>query len=443
MKNRSLPKELIHEKIDDKHLFFNPYSGGYIVTDKVGSWFINDYNGDTEPLLDKYSQFFGTDEKKTKKRLENYLEELDIVRMFQLPEKDNNHIRPPQSSCIEITSGCNLRCKTCYVNSSTPDSSEMNTKEIKNVVDQLTDLGVKNISIIGGEPLIRKDLYEIVKYITERNIAAGISTNGTLLNDEFVKKISLLHNIWVQVSLDGSTPDIHDLNRGKGAFKKAMNGINLLKKYNIPFSISSVIMKSNAKDVGRICDLANSLGAKSIIFHKLHSCGRAIKHKELIPKTEELIYAMTTILNKGIEYKGKLVVDLPHNRVFSGYNRVNVKYIGCHFGRFSAYINSKGDITTCSHLQNGAYCFGNIRKDNIRDVWYNSKALDKLRNLTVTDIESCSNCNYKYACRGSCRAEAYYTNGSIKSSCPDCDALRKYYNTVFQFLLNHSKITPL
>lgn len=441
--NKLLPKELIHENIDNKHLFFNPYSGGYIVTDEVGSGFINDYKGDIKPLLDKYSQFFGADKNKTKKRLENYLEKLDNVRMFQLPEKNDNHIKPPQSSIIEITSGCNLRCKTCYVNSSTPGPSEMNTKEIKNVVDQLTDLGVKNISIIGGEPLIRKDLYEIVKYVTEKNIVAGISTNGTLLKDEFVKKISLLNNIWVQVSLDGSTAEIHDLNRGKGAFKKAMSGISLLKKYNIPFPISSVIMKSTAKDVGSICDLASSLGARSIIFHKMHLCGRAAKHKEFIPKSEELIYAMTTILNKGIEYKGKLFIELPHNRVFSGCNRVNAKYIGCHFGRFSVYINSKGDITSCSHLQDGAYCFGNIRKDNIRDVWYGSKGLDKLRNLTVNDIESCSNCNYKYACRGSCRAEAYYTNGSIKSSCPDCDALKMYYNTVFQFLLSHSKITSL
>lgn len=155
-----------------------------------------------------------------------------------------------------LTYQCNQKCLYCGI--PFKKTFEIDTKTICKMIDQFTSLGTKWISFSGGEPLLRDDLYDIIKYAKNKNVFVSISTNGKLLAER-LEAVKLADRI--KVSLDGPQK-INDQIKGEGTFKQTIEAINLCKTNKIDVSIDTVISKFNLNHIDYLLNLAENLDVK-------------------------------------------------------------------------------------------------------------------------------------------------------------------------------------
>mgnify|MGYP001390814759 FL=1 len=155
---------------------------------------------------------------------------LSTSDVVYIKNKTSGNLNAPLRISLNITRKCNLRCKHCFSDSGNPDPNELTTKELFNLIKQMKDAGTFFLAIGGGEPLLRDDLFQIIKYARENFIAVSIVTNGLLINKEIAKEFHELNLKTITVSIDG-TEKTHDKLRGEGNFKKTINKIKILRKY--------------------------------------------------------------------------------------------------------------------------------------------------------------------------------------------------------------------
>lgn len=165
-----------------------------------------------------------------------------------------------------ITHNCNARCKSCSMWRIKPEKF-LDISKIKKAIDKLDKIGVIYIQITGGEPLLYPKIDQVIKYIKSKGIITHVVTNGSLLNQENIKKISEAGIDGVAISVDHF--DKKTLNEVRGIdnlSKKIENGIKLLKKFNIDFQASVTITKKNYKDLDKLCMVLNQMGFEMISF---------------------------------------------------------------------------------------------------------------------------------------------------------------------------------
>lgn len=162
----------------------------------------------------------------------------------------------PHAVQFNITFKCNQRCAYCGIYND--NRSEMTTEQIYRMIDEFVEMGTSRLSITGGEPLLRKDFFDVVQYARKRGLFVSLATNGSLV-DKVVDKLSMVNS--VNMTLDGAE-DVHDAQRGKGNFKVVLNAIELLKSKKIPVYAVSVITKNNCADIPKTLEIARSLNIK-------------------------------------------------------------------------------------------------------------------------------------------------------------------------------------
>lgn len=144
---------------------------------------------------------------------------------------------------FQVNKECNLKCSYCYAQLETLNKNiNFSTQEIKNIIDELYGMGMRVIRILGGEPLIREDLGEIIRYLRKRNVFIELSTNGVLLKSKArdLKELNLLDTL--QISIDGNEAST-DIVRGNGTYKKIIEGIEEAIKYHLPVRLHGVYNK--------------------------------------------------------------------------------------------------------------------------------------------------------------------------------------------------------
>ena len=178
-----------------------------------------------------------------------------------------------------ITKRCNLKCIHCIA--STGSKRELNTKKALEVLNSLYNLGCKKLYITGGEPLIRTDIFEILKEAKRKKMKLALLTNGLLLNNQtiyFLKK----YVDEIGISIDGSSSKINDQIRGSKTFKKIIKAISILKTYKIPITLYITINKINYSDFGDILKLVRSLKIPNIRVNEISLRGRAYKNRKYL-----------------------------------------------------------------------------------------------------------------------------------------------------------------
>jgi radical SAM protein with 4Fe4S-binding SPASM domain len=404
----------------DRYLFFNPASARSVVTNSRGASIIDAYlhSPDDEHVFIRNPALRG---------------------LFASAGSDKTYGRVPDRLIVELTAACNLRCKTCYMIAAKADENELGTEEVKRLMEEAASAGTRTVALMGGEPFLREDLWPLVDDALERFEQVQISTNGTLMDGTSLSRYAGNRNLMLQVSLDGPDAQSNDAIRGKGNFGKASAFLEFAAGLGIPVSISAVLNKHNYNLVGRLCDFASEKGCSLAIFHKVHVFGRAEKSPAIIPSKAELMHAMEVLLNKFYEYErqGRMSVDFPHNRCFRGDMALDACFPGCHFGRAFAFVTSCGNLVCCSHLREGDFVYGNVRERGLLDIWRMSAGLEGMRQLKVDDIPSCKECQFKYMCRASCRADALGHAGELTGDPYDCEALKAYYLYVLEHMVRN------
>ncbi|MET1128579.1 MAG: radical SAM protein, partial [Thermoproteota archaeon] len=173
-----------------------------------------------------------------------------------------------------VNASCNLRCPYCYASRYLRERP-LSTEEALRVVREASDAGVEYINFTGGEPLLRRDLFEIVEAALDGGIEVSIFSNLTLLGEEQARRIARL-GLYVLTSLDGP-PEVYEAAKGPGTWRRFLRGIELLKKHGVAFHINIPVSELNYARVGEAVKLAAELGASSISVIPAMPTGRALE----------------------------------------------------------------------------------------------------------------------------------------------------------------------
>ncbi len=339
--------------------------------------------------------------------------------------------QPPRLIAWEFTAGCNLSCVHCR-GSSTSDISpdELTTDEAKHFVDEIVEMGNPILILSGGEPLVRKDVYEIARYGTDSGLRVVLATNGTLLTPDVAVKLKDAGIQRISVSIDGATAKTHDDFRGvPGAFDGAMRGIEAIKQAGIGFQINTTITKRNIDEIPKILELATEIGAEAHHIFLLVPTGRGkdIENEEIPPSEYELVLNWFYDQQKTTKIQLKATCAPHYFRIMRqrakeegikitakthGYEAMTR---GCLGGTGFCFVSSIGEVYPCGYLPILA---GNIKEQTFRDIWDNSKVFNDLRDLSKLEGK-CGECEYKKVC-GGCRARAYAETGNYLAEEPYC-----------------------
>ena len=331
----------------------------------------------------------------------------------------------------ETTRRCNLSCKHCRaVAEDHPYENELDTKASFKLLEQIKEVGDPIIILTGGEPLLRKDIFDIAAYGTKLGLRMVMAPNGTLITQENAKKMKASGIKRISVSLDGSTPETHDAFRGlENAFENAIQGIKTAKQAGLDFQINTTITKTNLDQIPKILTLAENLGAVAHHIFLLVPTGRGkyIVDSEINAKEYE------ETLNWFYDQRDKTSLQLkatcaPHYyRILRQRAKKDGKKVsfethgldavtrGCLAGTGFCFISHVGRVQTCGFLD--VTC-GDITQQTFKDVWENSTVFNQLRDFNNLE-KKCGICEYKRVC-GGCRARAYEATGNYLAEEPLC-----------------------
>ena len=378
-----------------------------------------------------------------------------------------------------FTYQCNLHCKHCYENAGGKRRVELSTDEAKQVVDvfgKLAGIGLPALSFSGGEPLARKDFFELATYAKKHIPYVSIASNGTLITKDNAKKLRNIGVDYVEISIDGATPQIHDEFRGiPGSFEKALQGVKNCTQEGIDTCIATVLHRDNVAETEKIINLAKKLGVRLMHFnyvptgrakehleldltpdqrlHVLNSLGTEIVNLYLQAKEEELKNGRTNVkvdrffstcpqyacVTKELsQQKGQRFMVEAHYAAKKGVENAANFLGGCGAGRLYCAVEPNGDLKPCVFLPtNSDTVLGNALKDDFEKVWDENVLLWKLRTREkletyVVDRKEvgCGNCPHKYIC-GGCRARAYsYFNGNVYAPDIGCIHNKTLWNKI-------------
>lgn len=338
----------------------------------------------------------------------------------------------PRWIAWEISQRCNLSCVHCRAEGAMNKEKGPTTEQAKAIIDDISSYAKPVLVLSGGEPLLRKDIFELARYGTDKGLRMALATNGTLVTDRVAEKIKESGIKIVSISIDGSTPEVHDNFRGvKGAFEGAIRAARIFKKHGIPFIVNSSFTKRNQHEIPKVYKLAKELGATAWYMFMIVPTGRG---KELM---EELIskedYEEVLNWHYEMEKEEKEMFVRPtcapmYYRIFRQrakeegikFERRSLNFStggskGCIAGQLIALINYKGDVYPCSYFPLKA---GNIYEKSFKEIWENSELFKQLRDFT-NYRGKCGVCEYLKVC-GGCRARAYTVTGDYLAEEPYC-----------------------
>jgi MoaA/NifB/PqqE/SkfB family radical SAM enzyme len=227
----------------------------------------------------------------------------ELFARFQIP-----FLSAPSSVDVFVTSRCNLKCVHCFA--ARQESVDMPSENLKSIFDQLEKMGVLEVRINGGEPLLHPDIGKILPMLEHRRFRKVILTNGTLLTDEIAQQLKR-SNVIPTISIDDSDARGHDLFRGvDGAFQKTLAGLKTLLKNGVHYGINCCLHAKNLNKIENIVKLAADYDACRIAFLDLKPLGSMRNHKEWIPSQREYEAAMARLLIARVKYRKMIDVSL-------------------------------------------------------------------------------------------------------------------------------------
>ncbi len=287
----------------------------------------------------------------------------------------------------EITNTCNYHCCYCIFSSESKIyENELNTNEVKRVIEELKENHFSYIKFTGGEPFTRKDMIEILKYAKELGFDMDISTNASLITENVVKELKNMNFPMVHVSLDGYDKRSHELVRGKDTFEKTLKGIRLLTQNNIYTRIGTVIYKENEKKLEEIIKLAIELKANEIIFSFMEAVGR-LEGDETIISTRPIQEVKQELEKLAFQYQDRIQVkhSLTENKV----DKTNEI---CPAVDKFIYINNLGQVSPCTWVvsENKEYQSKlTLKEHSLKEVIHSSSIQEYLRYLKENKIKGC------------------------------------------------------
>ena len=360
---------------------------------------------------------------------------------------------------FDVTLKCNQKCLHCNVAGGEHFEDEMNTGEIETLIQEFYDIGVYDLAITGGEPLMRHDWRQIVNFACSRGPwKTVINTNGTLWTESDMQFVSEeCPELRIVVSLDGCSPetygilrrDAHGSPNVKG-FTRVVENLQTMHEYNLFTNVNFTITQLNQEyllDTIEFARKINTQGFLAIKFFPYGRGGRNLGQLELPYKDwKNLLITLTEMKEKDNsldhlavsvtcpwEYylplmsEGYTVSDI--ERIWDYITPLgsdvyrSMRDLGCNAGVTTCALSPNGDVFPCGTVSArvpGLYC-GNAREKGLLHVWKNSEMFSKLRGLKLSEIRgACTDCKYKDVCGGGCRSRAFVQRNDLRDPDPLC-----------------------
>lgn len=321
--------------------------------------------------------------------------------------KDTNRV------LFEITSKCNMHCKHCLYYSSEYNNfnNDLTTEEILKIIRQLKENAINEVWISGGEPLLRNDIFDIMKKISESGMKPSISSNGYLIDKECAKKLKECNVNYVHLSIDGINSEIHDNFRGKqGAFEHVMRAVDFLRSENIIVGATYMVTNENLLDIETMIQIAINKDISVISFYPISPLGRGVN---LVNKDDN--YKLIILINERLKslinkYGNQIRIEL-FRTIDKSKNNTFLKE--CK-GQYFFTITNEGDLGPCPWLMKSRY---NPIKISLKEKSFNEakKIIQKEMQKFILQREKkmlkCSECIGKDICGKGCPAvsdDEYY-----------------------------------
>lgn len=339
---------------------------------------------------------------------------------------------PPPLPCIvswNLTRRCNLACAHCYLDAvrrKTEARDELNTEESFAIIRQLAQAAPGAMLVLtGGEPLLRRDLAQLVKAARDGGLMPVVGTNGTLLDTRCAETLRDAGAAGVGISLDSSQPHFHDRLRGApGAWTGARRGMADARKAGLAIVVQTTVFEENRRELSALADIAEQAGAAAFNVFFLVCTGRGVTQTDLTSASYEETLREIVLLqdqHPGIKIRARCA---PYMRRMQGLHageggRGYADWSSaCLAGRRYFRITPQGQITPCPYIPEVA---GDLRRESLRTIWETHPTFRRLRNELPKG--KCGECDYRYSC-GGCRARALAQHGDVTAEDPKCCYVR-------------------
>lgn len=314
-------------------------------------------------------------------QIKNLLSFIEVKKCQKLGVPPNNILFP----VIWITNKCNLRCKMCdqWKTDETMLSQELTAQEWYSFIDSVSRMYAIVITITGGEPLLREDIFDIIKYIRKKGIACHLCSNGIMLDEVYINKLKETGINSISVSLDSYCAEIHNELRGVDCFETVIKGIKLLRQIapEIKVGINYVINKKNFHNMDQMISFAENLGVNQIKFDPIHT--NLVHRKKTFSSFEGLLFNKDDLSELQFEIKKLINATLRTKLLTNSYtfmkgisNLYNGRYRGlpCYAGYVSCAIDALGRVSPCEEIDGNEA----LRVKSFEEIW-NSAHFQRMR----------------------------------------------------------------
>ena len=324
-----------------------------------------------------------------------------------------------------MTYACNYRCDICFADAGHPSPEELSTEEAKDLVRRIHETDVRDIIISGGEPLMRRDMLEILSYMGQMGITARIASNGSLLTDEVLGRLrreTLTKSF--QISLDTLDPDLYcKIHRvSPDTLNCVLNALKSIKEHGFHTTVSVRLTAETLPGIPQLLDRAYAEGWATVTVHiPVHTR----RTEDALPQGADVLTMLVPVFNHFVALPERWLIEtyIPwaqyHPVIKEQEKRIRAVHRGCRAGRDRLTINPTGWLSPCVCMDVPAAYVGNVRRHSLQDVFHNSPVCDMMRRPQEHGI--CTDCPKVEDCGGGCRAAALVLSGRLDGqdmSCP-------------------------
>ncbi len=316
-----------------------------------------------------------------------------------------------------LTRRCNLRCPHCYMDGGAAEARELTTGECLNLIDEMTALGTEMLILTGGEPLLRRDIYQIARTASDAGMWVVMGTNGVLVNDHVADKMIECGVKGVGISIDSTDPEKHNNFRGgPNAWEHSVRALEICKSKGLEVLVQTTIMDFNRDEIPDLIAFARDKGAWSFNLYFLVQTGRGQQLNDL--SATETDATLRDLVARQNDFRPMLVRSKcapQFKQIAYEMGLGGLESGGCMAGTQYCRITPGGDVTPCPYMTVVA---GNVLEQSFSQIWRTSPVLRDLRDRSRLKGR-CGACEFNELC-GGCRCRAQAEFGDYLQEDPAC-----------------------